>query len=114
MRHITDTEHEEEAGSHWEVGGSSVRPQCCSSGGRGQGDPTWHKDGSLDRRVHSDVWLQEVGDGVWDGRSVVGGGGGVGSLKVAVHFKAVVPRIGDHHVAVRGERQALGPIEGVR
>ena len=35
------------------------------------------------------------------------------SLQVAVHLEAVVPRVGHHHVAVWGEGEALGTVQGV-
>lgn len=34
-------------------------------------------------------------------------------LQVSVDFKAVVPRIGDHDVSVRGESQSLRPVQRV-
>lgn len=35
-------------------------------------------------------------------------------LQVTVHLEAVVARVSDSHVAVRGESKALGPVKGVR
>lgn len=50
----------------------------------------------------------------WSGRRSAGDRWSTESLKVAVHLKAVIPRVSHNHVTVGGEGETLRPVQRIR